>query len=166
MLVESMDDFRINRDVEEGRYALHDVFQGLENVTALVGLYKDALPDILATTEIRIVKGEKDLYMYIDDADGSIVVGLEHLQQSDTRTLYLDIIHELVHVKQHHAGIELFDDKYEYIDRPTEIEAYTTAIKEAQRLGMSQAEILDYLYVEWITNDDVLQLARRCGLNV
>lgn len=161
-----MDGFTINRSVPEGKMTVQDVFQGLEKVTELIKIFRDALPDVLATTEVRIIKGEKDLYMYIDDNDGSIVIGQEHLQNSDARTLYLDIIHELVHIKQHNEGMELFDEKHEYIDRPTEIEAYRCCVEEAKRLGMSTGEILDYLYVEWITNEDVLRLAKNIGLEV
>ncbi len=144
---------------------MQDVFQGLENVTELIKIFRDALPDVLATTDVKIID-DPELYMYIDDADGSIVIGLEHLQSGDAKTLYLDIIHELVHIKQHNEGQELFDEKHEYIGRPTEIEAYTVTVREAKRIGMSTGEILDYLYVEWITNNDVLLLAKNIGLEV
>ncbi|MCS4539406.1 MAG: hypothetical protein HYU03_01775, partial [Thaumarchaeota archaeon] len=68
--------------------------------------------------------------------------------------LYLDLIHELVHVRQHMEGRELFDKRYSYVDRPTEIEAYSAAVKEAKRIGMSYEEIEDYLKVEWVTDEE------------
>lgn len=161
-----MEGFSYERDLPEGRYTLKKVFRGLEQATPLLGVFGEALDDILNSTDVHLITGEKDLYMYINDEEGSVVVGTEHLQNSQPRVIYLDIVHELVHIKQHNQGLHLFDEKYEYVDRPTEIEAYTVAVKEAQRLGMSDGEILDYLYVEWVTNDDVLRLARNCGLKV
>lgn len=160
-----MNDVRINRAMHPGRHRVSDLCTGLEHSTALLRTFGQALPDVLATTDVQLVEGEDDVSMYTDD-DGGIVVGLEHLQTSPDRVLYLDFVHELVHIKQRNAGLHLFDERYAYIDRPTEIEAYRITVEEAKRIGMSPGEILDYLYVEWITNDDVLRLARRCGLAV
>lgn len=160
-----MEDITINRAVSEDTTTVDKVFTGLENVTALIEEFGDALPDVLASTEVKLFS-DPDLYMYIDDEGGSIVIGRQHLEKSEDRVLYLDIVHEFVHIKQLREGQELFDEKHEYIDRPTEIEAYTKTVQEAKRIGMSTGEILDYLYVEWITNEDVLRLAKNCGLEV
>ncbi len=160
-----MENFSLNRTITPGTYPLAEVFQGLEQSTPLVQTFADALPDVLATTDVKIVDGDENLYMYVDD-DGSIVMGLDHLLKSDDRVIYLDLVHELVHIKQFREGRNLFDEQFAYVDRPTEIEAYTVAVSEAKRLGMSRGEILDYLYVEWVSNEDVLRLALRCGLDV
>jgi len=61
-------------------------------------------------------------------------------------------------------GKELFDKKYSYVDRPTEIEAYAEAVKEAKRIGMTRREIIDYLRVEWITEEEFERLVRAMGL--
>jgi len=44
--------------------------------------------------------------------------------------------------------LDLFDRKYSYVDRPTEVEAYKYTVEEARNLGMKKEEILDYLKVE------------------
>jgi len=74
------------------------------------------------------------------------------------------VVHELVHVRQFGEGKPLFDEAYEYHERPTELEAYSHAIKEARRLGMSDNEIFEYLKVDWMSEDEVRKLAR--NLNV
>jgi len=102
--------------------------------------------------------------MFVKNDDASIVIGLEHLQKSDSKILYLDIVHELVHVKQQRCGLDLYDKSYSYVDRPTEIEAYEIAVREAKRLGMNNKEILDYLHVEWITPEEHKRLASRMGI--
>jgi hypothetical protein len=102
--------------------------------------------------------------MHVNDKDGSLVVGLKYLHDADERYLYLDIIHELVHVKQHLDGKELFDEEYSYADRPTEIEAYQYTVEEGRRLGMTEEEIAEYLYVEWMTRKEFARMLETLGV--
>jgi len=73
---------------------------------------------------------------------------------------YLDIVHELVHVRQYREGKPLFDESFEYHERPTELEAYSHAVKEARRLGLSDDEIFEYLKVDWMSEEEVRKLSR------
>jgi hypothetical protein len=75
-------------------------------------------------------------------------------------------VHELVHVRQFREGKPLFDETFEYHDRPTELEAYAHAVKEARRLGMSDAELYEYLKVTWMSEDEVRKLARNLGVKI
>ena len=104
--------------------------------------------------------------MFVDNDDGSISIGVHHLKTSDEKVLYLDIIHELVHVRQHRDGRNLYDRSVSYVDRITEIEAYEITVREARRIGMSDEEIVDYLEVEWITPEEQIRLARRLNVAV
>ena len=36
---------------------------------------------------------DEDGYMYVNDEDGSLVVGLDYLRTGDSKHLYLDVIH-------------------------------------------------------------------------
>jgi hypothetical protein len=78
--------------------------------------------------------------------------------------LYLDLVHELVHVKQFGEGRDLFDHAYKYVARPTELEAYAVTVAEARRLGMPEEEICEFLYVEWISHDDHVELCKALGV--
>jgi hypothetical protein len=63
-------------------------------------------------------------------------------------------------VKQYMDGKELFDGNYEYVDRPTEIEAYRYTVQEARRLGLSDRRICKYLKTEWMSQEDLRKLAK------
>jgi DNA-binding transcriptional regulator YhcF (GntR family) len=62
-------------------------------------------------------------------------------------------------------GKELFDSRYDYIDRPTEIEAYRHAVEEAKNLGLSDEKICKYLKTEWMSNEDLKRLAKTLNIN-
>ena len=157
---------KINREVKPGTYSLGDIFDGLKKSSILLHVFKtqNELDDVFSKTNVIIE--EKDHYMFVKNNDATIVIGLEHLQKSDSKILYLDIVHELVHVKQQRAGLDLYDKSYSYVDRPTEIEAYEVAVREAKDLGMSDSEIVDYLFVEWITPEEHKRLVSHMGINI
>jgi hypothetical protein len=152
--------FVANRSLPEGNYSLRDVFSGLDEVQPLIKCVGDIsmLKQILDRT--RVTLKDEDGYMYVNDEDGSLIVGLEYLQSGDLTHLYLDVIHELVHVKQFLQGRNLFDERYGYVDRPTEIEAYRCCVEEGRKIGMSEEDIAEYLYVEWISRADHARLLK------
>ncbi len=160
-----MKDFEINRAPTEKELQLSQVFRGLENSVVIQSLFggKEPAAEILRNTRVRL--DESAEYMYVDDKDGTIVVSGNYLHSATENLLYLDIIHELVHVKQFKQGRDLFDSKFSYVDRPTELEAYRITLDEARRLGMTEEEIEDYLYVEWISKKEHKKLAETLGVN-
>ncbi len=159
-----MNTIKINREVATGIYKLEDIFEGLKDAEILQKIFKtnEELDDVFSKT--KVIVDTISHYMRVKNEDASIVIGLEHLQKSDKTVLYLDIVHELVHVKQQRVGLDLYDKSYSYVDRPTEIEAYLITVEEAKRLGMEHEEILDYLHVEWISPKEHLRLASNIGL--
>ncbi len=155
---------RVNRKVKVGKHPLLDVFPGLNRSEAFRSIFHDGLrEEVLQDCRVDVVP--EDMYMYIDDEAGNIVAGLEYLKQGEERILYLDVLHELTHVRQWHEGKELWDRRYSYVDRPTEVEAYEVAVREARRLRMSDREIADYLRVEWTSRTEHERLCRRLGVN-
>ncbi|MFZ1077452.1 MAG: hypothetical protein WAN47_08515 [Nitrosotalea sp.] len=159
-----MNTIKINREVNPGTYEIEDIFDGLKEVEILQKIFgSDAeLDDVFSKT--KVIVDTSNHYMYVKNEDAIIVIGLNHLKNSDKIILYLDIVHELVHVKQQRQGLDLYDKSYSYVDRPTEIEAYIIAVEEAKRLGMQHHEIINYLHVEWITPDEHKRLATHVGL--
>ncbi len=156
---------KINRTVNPGIYGIEDIFVGLKKVKVLQKVFGSdiEIDDVFLKT--KVVVDTSSHYMHVKNEDAVIVVALDHLRNSDNTTLYLDIIHELVHVKQQRQGLDLYNKSYSYVDRPTEIEAYIVAVEEAKRLGMKNTEIMDYLQVEeWITPDEHKRLASHVGL--
>jgi len=62
----------------------------------------------------------------VNDANGHLMVNGNYLNNGDKTDLYLDIVHELYHVKQFMDGRELFDRRYDYVDRPTKLKLTAT----------------------------------------
>ena len=73
---------------------------------------------------------------------------------------------EVLSHKQFMEGKELFDPRYDYVDRPTEIEAYRYTVKEARRLGLSDERIRCYLWTEWMTQEDFKRLAKSVNVSL
>ena len=156
--------FAVNRSLAVGSYNLREMFSGLEDVEPLIKCVGDTSMLKRMLDRTRVTLRDEDGYMYVNDEDGSLVVGLEYLKSGQLNHLYLDVIHELVHVKQFLQGRNLFDERYRYVDRPTEIEAYGCCVEEGRKMGMSEEEIAEYLYVEWITWKDHARLLRTLGV--
>lgn len=158
-----MESVRVNRKVRPGKWPILEVFAGLDRSKAFRDLFSDGLREaVLRDCKIRVVP--EDMYMYIDDGPGHVVAGLNYLKNGESKILYLDILHELTHIRQWHDGRELWDRHYAYVDRPTEIEAYEVAVREARRLGMSDRQIADYLRVEWTSREEHERLCKHLGV--
>ncbi len=157
---------KINRKSVPGRYSVEEIFDGIEDspgMKSFISSKKDRRK-FLEETYVMVV--DEDTYMWTDDEDGHINVGLEYLMDGEEIYLYLDILHEFMHVRQWKEGKELFDRSVKYIDRLTEVEAYDFVVHEARRLGLSDEDIYEYLDVEWITKAQQDRLAQRLGLKV
>jgi hypothetical protein len=68
-------------------------------------------------------------------------------------------------VKQYLEGKELFDPEYDYVERPTEIEAYRYTVEEARRLGLSEERIRSYLRTDWMSENDFKRLAKSVNIS-
>ncbi len=142
----------IKREAGIGPHIFTGVFEGFHRVGAVRRIFGDTTASVLSELPVEVV--DERGYMHIDAVRGSIVVCGSYLREGDERYLYLDVIHELVHIKQHMDGKELWDRSYKYVDRPTELEAYRVAVEEARRIGFAEEELVDYLKVEWVSEDD------------
>ncbi len=133
-----------------------EYFKGFDKVPAVQGIFGEKTSEVLSHLKVELswVMG----YMYVDGSDGHLVISKGYLSSGDKTDIYLDLIHELCHVKQFMEGRELFDPRYDYVDRPTEIEAYAYAVQEARRLGLSEERISCYLRTEWMSEDDFERL--------
>lgn len=152
----------INRNVT-GTVCFCDVFSGFEKVEAVVNIFHGSTKRVLQNLKVKV----NDMnwgYMWLDDKTGELNISSRYLRGGRETSIYLDVIHELVHLKQLREGKDILDRRYGYLSRPTEIEAYRTSVDEAKRLGMHRDEILRYLRVPMIKKGEILLLARRIGL--
>ncbi len=151
----------INRALAPGQYLLAEVFADIRAYTILQAIFADADEIDWVMANIRVHVTKKPHEMFVDNDDGSITIGLTHLHRASDEILYLDIIHELCHVKQHLQGRNLYDRSKPYVDRETEIEAYQVTVQEARRIGLNDNAIANYLRVSWITPEEHRRLADR-----
>ena len=140
-----------------------DYFKGFEKTRAVRGIFGDETEAVLRNLKVDFIWFG---YMGVNDANGHLMVNKRYLSTGSKVDIYLDVVHELCHVKQHMEGRELFDPRYDYVDRPTEIEAYRYAVQEAKRIGLSAAEIRLYLKVEWMNSEVLDRLIRNMSVQL
>ncbi|MDG6929437.1 MAG: hypothetical protein JRN39_03705 [Nitrososphaerota archaeon] len=155
----------IRRDAPVKLYPFLDYFRGFEDNPAVREIFGDGAGTVLGGLKVEFFSSPFG-YMGTSDQDGHLLVSTHHLKTGDFKTLYLDVIHELCHVKQHMDGRPLFSQEYEYVDNPTEVEAYLSTVKEARRIGLTDAEIIEYLKVEWISREQHGRLVERMGIRL
>ncbi len=158
----SLSDTEFTRDAAVGPHLFNGVFHGFEKVGAVRRIFGEKTEHVLS--ELIVDVTEDKGYMHINAVKGSIIVSSDYLKGGDKRYLYLDVIHELVHIRQHQEGKQLWDRRYSYIDRPTELEAYRLAVGEARRLGLADNQLVDYLKVEWISETDFRRFLTTLGV--
>lgn len=154
---------KLNRNVAVATYRFTDYFVGFEKVEAVKRLFGEKTEQVLSNLKVEFA-GFRG-YMGINENDGHLLISATYLNKGDEIDLYLDIIHELVHVKQFFEGKELFDSDYTYVDRPTEVEAYRYAVAEARRLGLGEERICEYLRTERMSDEDLSKLAKAVNVN-
>jgi hypothetical protein len=152
------------QNVGSGTHRFKDIFIGFDKVEAVKKIFGDKVSQELKSLTVEVYPREG--YMGVSDNDGHIIASQNYLNDGEEWCIYLDVVHELVHVRQFKEGKELFDNKYDYVDRPTEIEAYQIGTEEARRIGLTDKEIFAYLEVPWITKDELRRLAKACRVEL
>jgi hypothetical protein len=140
-----------------------DHFKGFEDVDAVRGIFGPTTKAVLRSLKVEFFSSKWG-YMGVSDEDGHLVVSTHYLRTGNRRDIYLDVVHELVHVRQFRDGRKLFPKGFSYPDAPTEIEAYRVCIAEGRRLGMTDRELFQYLKVEWMDEAELRKLARNVGV--
>jgi hypothetical protein len=176
--------FRPDKKTPPGRFPLLKVFVGLEKTVPFLKYPGDdrAILKIAKKTWAHISDGPGWMYVappktppeiraagfrMVETPRDVIVVSRSHLANSPRMDVYLDVIHEFMHILQRKQGRVIWPDrKIAYPDRPTEIEAYAFAIAEARRLGVPDRYLREYLHVTWMRKAEYLRLLRNVGVTV
>ncbi|QQG48491.1 MAG: hypothetical protein HY247_07040 [archaeon] len=156
--------FRVRRSATIGEYKLSEIFTGLDSSSSLLKVFgsKVQMAKILKHLKLRVELHDSGLWL--DRDTGTICIGSKHLTSAKNDFLYLDVIHVLVHVRQFLEGKELYDQAFEYVERPTELEAYRYTVAEARRVGMDEDEILKYLRMDAADDSELGKLIERIGV--
>jgi hypothetical protein len=150
----------LNRIMRAGAstHVFTECFKGFDKVEAVQGIFGEKTSETLSNLKVDFALFSG--YMFVDSSNGHLVVSSRYLQKGDKIDIYLDLIHELCHIKQFMEGKDLFDPNYSYVERPTEIEAYRYTVQEARRLGLDDERICRYLKTEWMSDRDLKFLAK------
>ncbi len=163
--------FRLTRQLHITRLAwtrlgtrnFMDYFKGFEKVEAVKQIFGEKTEEVLRNLKVEFIWFG---YMGVDGRDGHLMVNEKYFSNGDRTDIYLDVVHELCHVKQWMDGKELFDERYDYVDRPTEVDAYRYTVQEAIRIGLTDDQILCYLQTEWLSNEDLQRLVKNMGIDL
>jgi hypothetical protein len=173
--------FRPDRQRPAGRYRLLELFQGLERTVPFSKYPGDDRETrrIARSTWVYLNDGPGWMYVaprrtppevrrhgfrMVETPDDAIVVARGHFQNSPLMDVYLDLIHEFLHILQRHQGRELWPARLPYADRPTEVEAYSFSVAEARRLGVSDRYLRAYLHIPWIGAAEFRHLLENVGV--
>ena len=153
-------DFKIDRTKKFGVYSFSEVFKNLEGCEILWKVFgsKKKYLEVLKKQKVRVSR--KKWIFWVNHKKNEITIYRNYLKTCPKKILYLDCIHELVHIKQLQRGRNLWDERFAYTDRPTEIEAYIVAAKEAKRIGMNKKQIANYLKVSWKSDEENERLVK------
>lgn len=151
---------RLVRDLPPGLHPYLQLFPRAAESPGLARIEPDPTKrkDLLRHSFVFIRPGPG--FAYIDIEMPAIVLAEEYYRTGQDLDLYLDLLHELAHIRQHHEGRDLWDERFAYVDRITEIEGYAVAVEEGRRLGMSDAEVVAHLSNPWMDDEDVRKLQR------
>jgi hypothetical protein len=147
-------------------HSFAEYFKGFEKVAAVRRIFGERTEEVLRNLKVQF--NWAGGYMGVNPSNGHLMVSTKYLNKGNRIDVYLDVIHELVHVRQFMEGRELFDSHYGYAERPSEVEAYRYAVEEARRLGLKDERICQYLKTEWMRDGDLKRLAKtlsvKCGV--
>jgi hypothetical protein len=155
----------LNRILSAGAstHMFTECFKNFDKVNAVKGIFGEKTTEILSNLKVDFTLFSG--YMYVDSSNGHLVISSRYLKTGNKIDIYLDLIHELCHVKQLMEGRELFDPNYSYVERPTELEAYRYTVREARRLGLDDERICKYLKTEWMSDRDLQYLAKAVNVS-
>jgi len=165
MAVEASLGVRIEREGPTKLYPFVRFFRGFDRIPLVQRLFGPQTSRVLRSLKVEFFSSRFG-YMGTSDLDGHLIISSRHLRKSPYRTVYLDLVHELCHVRQFRRGQPLFYPRLSYVDAPSEIEAYRYTVEEGRRIGMSDRQLFSYLKTEWMSPAEHRRLARRCGVAV
>jgi hypothetical protein len=149
---------RVNRSLGPGEHALCDVLPGLLKSPALKRIAPKVPSRRALAEKARVLIHGPRGFAFVDVETRRIVISERYYTTGSDLDLYLDLLHELTHLRQLDEGFDLWDERFEYVERPTEVEAYAVAVAEGRRLGMSQDEVQQHLENPWMSEADVERL--------
>jgi len=152
---------QVIRTLPSGMHPYRALLPRIEESPATRRIASPATPigPLLDSARVKI-KPREDGYLYVDVMIPAIVLIEGYYRKANPVDLYLDLAHELTHLRQLAEGKNLWDHSIHYVDRPTEIEGYAVAVEEGLRLGMTETEIIRHLSNPWLSEAETARLRK------
>ena len=150
----------VNRALSCGLHPYRLLLPRFEESPAVCLIETPAVPisPLIDSARVKIKKGEG--YLYVDVKIPAIVLIEDYYIKANPLDLYLDLAHELTHLRQLAEGRNIWDHSLHYVDRPTEVEGYAVAVAEGVRLGMTEEAVIQHLSNPWLSDDEVDRLRK------
>jgi hypothetical protein len=161
VIIELPEYARVVRTLECGLHPFRRLLPGFCKSPAARRVATAAMPieTLLDSARVEITKGEGFCFVNVENPENPFIVLFEsYYRQGNPLDLYIDLAHELTHLRQHAEGKELWDHEFHYVDRPTEIEGYAVAVEEGIRLGMTEDDIIRHLSNPWLSPAETARL--------
>ncbi|HEY3450757.1 MAG TPA: hypothetical protein VGK67_30650 [Myxococcales bacterium] len=150
----------MERTLKAGDRRFLDLLPGVARSPALARIAPDRERRKRLLEEARVLICGHRGYAFVDVEAPAIVLSEWYWRTGEPLDLYLDLLHELTHLRQREEGFDLWDERFSYVDRPTEVEAYAVAVEEGRRLGMTEEDVLGHLTNPWMSQAEVRRLLR------
>ena len=161
MIIELPEYTRVVRTLECGLHPYRRLLPRFDESPAARRVATAAMPigPLLDSAFVEITEGEGFCFVNVENPDNPVIILFEsYYLQGNPLDLYLDLAHELTHLRQHAEGKDLWDHELHYVDRPTEIEGFAVAVEEGIRLGMTEDEVIRHLSNPWLSPAEVARL--------
>jgi len=161
MIIELPEYARVVRTLECGLHPYRRLLPGFCDSPVVRRVATAAIPigQLLDSAFVEITEGEGFCFVNVENPETPFIVLFEsYYRQGNPLDLYIDLAHELTHLRQHAEGKELWDHELHYVDRPTEIEGYAVAVEEGIRLGMTEDDLIRHLSNPWLSPAETARL--------
>jgi hypothetical protein len=164
VMIELPEYAQVVRTLAPGMHSYRSLLPRIEEspVTRRIASPTTPISPLLDSARVKIKPGD-DGYVFVDVKIPAIVLIEGYYRRGNPVDLYLDLAHELTHLRQLSEGMNLWDHSIHYADRPTELEGYAVAVEEGLRLGMAEAEIIRHLSNPWLSEAETARLRKNIG---
>jgi hypothetical protein len=158
MTIELPDYAQVVRTLSIGDHPYRRLLPRIDESPATRRIGSPLNPIGLLLDKARVRIKQREGYCYVDVLVPAIVLSDAYYRAANPVDLYLDMAHELTHLRQLAEGQNLWEHSIPYVDRPTEIEGYAVAVEEGLRLGMTEEEIIHHLSNPWLSESEIARL--------
>jgi hypothetical protein len=148
----------VDRSRPLGLHPFTDLLPRVWESPALARMEPDTVARARLVETARVRVSAVPGYAYIEVDTPCVNLAWSYYKLGRGLDLYLDLLHELTHLRQLAGGADLWDKRFPYVDRWTEVEGYAVAVEEGLRLGMTVEDVRDHLSNPWMTRADVAKL--------